>query len=187
MRRYYNEKNNYKLGLCDEDNFKKIKLLMNELNIYELYLYVVRPALEKKEIENGVPVIALKVEGKIITGKQTELMTAAGTVILNAIKYLSKIPDEIYLLLPTVLEPTLKLKKEIGNGSRLNLQEVLMALSMCSVTNSMADNAMSCLKKLKDAEAHSTYIVTGSDKTSFKNLKINLTCESEFLEDEYVK
>ena len=124
----------------------------------------------------------VKVDGKIITGKQTELMTAAGTVILNAIKYLSKIPDEIYLLLSTVLEPILKLKKEIGNGSRLNLQEVLMALSMCSVTNSM-----SCLKKLKDAEAHSTYIVTGSDKTSFKNLKINLTCESEFLEDEYVK
>lgn len=184
VRRYYNEKNNYKLGLCDEDNFKKIKLLMNELNIDELYLDVVKPALEKKELENGVPVIALKVEGKIITGKQTDLMTAAGTVILNAIKYLSKIPDEIYLLLPTVLEPILKLKKEIGNGSRLTLQEVLMALSICSVTNSLADKAMSCLKKLKNAEAHATYIVTGSDKTSFKNLKINLTCENEFLEDE---
>ncbi|MBR1779235.1 MAG: DUF1846 domain-containing protein [Clostridia bacterium] len=184
VRRYYNEKNNYRLGLCDEDTFKKIKLLMNEINIDETYLDVVKPALDKKEKENGAPVIALKVDNKIITGKQTDLMTPAGTVILNAIKYLSKIPDDIYLLLPNILEPILKLKKDIGNGARLTLQEVLIALSICSVTNSMAAKAMTYLSKLKNAEAHATYIVTGIDRNLLKNLKVNLTCEDEFLEDE---
>lgn len=181
VRRYYNELNNYKMGLCDEDTFKKIKLLMNELEIDETYLDVIKPALEKKQKENGLPVIAMKVNKKIITGKQTDLMTPAGTVILNAIKYLSKVPDNIYLLSPTVLEPILKLKKEMGLEERLNLQEVLTALSICSVTNPLAAKAMGYLPNLKNAEAHATYIVTGSDKKTLKELKINITCENEFL------
>ena len=183
VRRYYNEMNNFKLGLCDEDTYKKVKLLMNELNIDESYLDVVKPALDKKKKEKGTPVIAMKVNNEIITGKQTDLLTPAGTVILNAVKYLSKIPDDIYLLSPTVLEPMLKLKKDLGIGGRLTLSEVLTALSICSVTNPLAAKAMSCLTKLKGSEAHATYIVTGSDKRALKELKINLTCENEFLEE----
>lgn len=183
IRRFYNEKINYKIGLCDEDNYKKIKLLMNELNIDESYLDVIKPALEKKKKENGLPVIALKVGRKILTGKQTELLTPAGSVVLNAIKYLSKIPDDIYLLSPTILEPILKLKKEMATGDRLTLSEVLTALSICSVTNPLAAKAIACLPKLKDAEAHATYIVMGADKTALKDLKINLTCENEFMEE----
>ncbi|MBR4672221.1 MAG: DUF1846 domain-containing protein [Bacilli bacterium] len=185
VRRYYNELNNYKMGLCDEDTYKKIKLLMNEIDIDETYLDVIKPALEKKQKENGLPVIAMKVNKKVITGKQTDLMTPGGTVILNAIKYLSKIPDDIYLLSPTVLEPILKLKKEMGSGDRLNLSEVLTALSICSVTNPLAAKAMSCLSKLKDSEAHATYIVTNGDRKTLKDLKINLTCENEFLGEEF--
>ena len=183
VRRYYNEMNNYKMGLCDEDTYKKIKLLMNELKIDENYLDVIEPAKEKKEKENGTPVIAMKVNKKIITGKQTDLMSAAGTVVLNAIKHLSKIPDDIYLLSPSVLEPILKLKKDMGTGDRLNLNEVLTALSISSVTNPLAAKALANLTKLKNSEAHATYIVTGSDKQALKDLKINLTCESEFIEE----
>ena len=185
VRRYYNEKNNYKMGLCDEDTYKKIKLLMNELKIDETYLDTIKPALEKKTKENGTPVISLKVNRKIITGKQTDLLTPAGSVILNAIKYLSKIPDDIYLLSPTVLEPILKLKKDMDTGDRLTLSEVLTALSICSVTNPVAAKAISYLTKLKNSDAHATYIVTGSDKNTLKELKINLTCENEFLEEEF--
>jgi len=183
VRRYYNEMNNYKMGLCDEDTYKKIKLLMNELHIDETYLDVIEPALKKSE-EKGAPVIAMKVGRKIITGKQTDLLTPAGSVILNAVKYLGKMPDDLYLLSPTVLEPMLKLKKEMGTGERLTLPEVLTALSICSVTNPMAAEAMSCLTKLKGAEAHATYIVTNGDKRALKDLKINLTCENVFLEEE---
>ena len=156
---------------------------MNELNIDENYLDVIDPALKKKEKEGGTPVIAMKVNNKIITGKQTDLLTPAGSVVLNAIKYLSKIPDDIYLLSPTVLEPMLKLKHELGTGDRLTLQEVVTALSICSVTNPLAAKAISCLSKLNGFEAHATYIVMGIDRKIMKDLKINLTCEDEFLED----
>ena len=71
----------------------------------------------------------------------------------------------------------------MGTGDRLNLNEVLTALSICSVTNPLAAKAMASLPKLKESEAHATYIVTGSDKRSLKDLKINITCESEFIEE----
>ena len=181
VRRYYNEMNNYKLGLSDEDAYKKVKLLMNELEIDETYLDVCKPALDKKK-KAGADVIAIKIKNKIITGKQTDLLTPASSVIINAIKHLSKIPDDINLLSPNVLEPMIKLKKEMNTGIRLTLPEVLTALSICSVTNSMTEKALNNITKLKDCEAHATYIVDDGDKETLKSLKINLTCESNFIE-----
>ena len=183
VRRYYNELNNFKMGLCDEDRYKKIKMLMNKLNIDENILDVVKPALDKKKTENGKPVFAIKIDRKIIIGKQSELMTAPGVAIINAIKSLSKIPDDIYLLSPNVLEPILKLKEEMNSGNRLLLSEVLTALSICSVTNPLAKKALSFIPKLKNAEAHSTYIITGNDKITLRELKINTTCENEYLDE----
>ena len=75
----------------------------------------------------------------------------------------------------------LSLKKELNNGNRLTLPEVLTALSICSVTNSMVEKALSNLTKLKDAEAHATYIVDNGDKKTLKGLKVNLTCEAEYM------
>ena len=184
VRRYYNELNNYKMGLCDEGTFKKIKILMEKLNIDESILDVVKPALEKKVKENGKPSIAIKIGNKIITGKQSDLMTAPGGAIINALKYLSNIPDDIHLLSPSVLEPIIKLKNEMNSGNRLLLSEVLTALSICSVTNPLAAKALAFIPKIKNSEAHSTYIITGNDKITLKELKINVTCENEFLEED---
>ena len=184
VRRYYNELNNYKMGLCDEDTYKKIKNIMDNINIDESILDVVKPALERKERENGKPAIAIKINDNIITGRQSDLMTAPGGAIINAVKFLSKIPDDMHLLSPIVLEPILKLKKEMGSGNRLLLSEVLTALSICSVTNPLAAKALSCLPQIKNAEAHSTYIITGNDKITLKELKINVTCENEFIEED---
>ena len=182
VRRYYNELNNFKMGLCDEDTYKRIKILMEKLNIDESILDVVKPALEKKVRENGKPSIAIKIGNKIITGKQSDLMTAPGGAIINAIKYLSNIPDDMHLLSPSVLEPIIRLKNEMNSGNRLLLSEVLTALSICSVTNPLAAKALAFIPKIKNSEAHSTYIITGNDKIALKELKINVTCENEFLD-----
>ena len=184
VRRYYNELNNYKMGLCDEDTYKNIKTIMNKLNIDENYLDVVKPSKERKIKENGKPSIAIKIGDKIITGKQSKLMTAPGGAVINAIKFLSKIPDDIDLLSPIVLEPIIKLKNEMNSGDRLLLSEVLTALSVCSVTNPLAAKALAFIPKLRNAEAHATYIITGNDKITLKELKINVTCENEFLEED---
>ena len=73
----------------------------------------------------------------------------------------------------------------MGKEKRLLLSEVLTALSISSVTNPTAAKALASMKKLSGTDAHATYIVTGNDKQTLKDLKINLTCENEFLEDDY--
>ena len=178
VRRYYREKIQYKLGLCEKETYEKIKLLMNELKIDNNYLEVIKPALEKKKKTN-CNTIAIKVQRKMITGRETNLLTPASSAILNTIKYLSKIPDDINLLSPAVIEPVLKLKKELNQETHLTLPEVLIALSICSVTNSMTEKALSCLPKIKNSDAHATYIVDQIEQKSIKELGINLTCESE--------
>src|SRR5574344_497947 len=177
VRRYYNELCNYKLGICDYDTVQRIKLLLNELNIDEYYLKVVKVSLDTSIIKHS-HVIALELpNGKIITGKETDLLSPACSVIINAIKILSKIPDDMDLLSPTILEPILNLKRD---QKSLSLQEVLIALSICSVTNPIVKTALNNLSKLASCEAHATYIVENGDLKALRSLKINLTCEAEF-------
>lgn len=181
VRRYYQEMKNYKLGIVDEDVPKHIKILMNELNIDEYYIDVVKPALDKAN-KSKTHVISLKLpNGKIITGKQTELLSPASSLILNAIKDLSNIPDDMLLLAPSILEPMLKSRPiDDTYGNSLQLQEILIALSIFSVTNPIIEKALTNLKKLANCEAHATYIVQNGDLKCLKNLGIILTCEPEF-------
>ncbi|MDD2435592.1 MAG: DUF1846 domain-containing protein [Bacilli bacterium] len=182
IRRYYRSLCDYKIGLVDEEIPQRIKVLMNELDIDETNRKVIKAALKKKELVNR-HVLSLQLpSGKIITGKQTDLLSPASSLILNAIKELTKIPDEVYLLSPSILEPILKTKPKSDNPQNylLNLQEVIIALSICSATNPIIEKALSNLSKLKNCEAHATYIVQNGDLNILRNLEINLTCEPEF-------
>lgn len=183
IRRYYNELKSYKLGNSDTETVQKIKLLMNELGIDENYLKVIKEAKEiskKREIH----LIALELpNGKIITGRQTDLLSPASSLILNAIKEISKIPDDIKLLSPSVLEP---IRKLIGKNKVLSLKEVLIALSICSVTNPVIEKTINNLSKLNGCQAHSTFILPIEDEQSLKNLKINITSEPEYLSNEII-
>lgn len=180
VRRYYQEKVNYKTGLVNKEVPERIKLLMNELSINEDIFDVIPAAIKKSELTNR-NVLAMKLSNKkIITGKETELLSAPSSLIINAIKVLSKIPDNINLLSPSILEPILKQRK---NNTPLQLPEVMIALSICSVTNPMVEKALSYLNKLKNCEAHATYIVTNGDKKVLTELGIKLTCEDKFHSD----
>lgn len=181
IRRYFNELKNYKFGLCEFETVQKLNLLMNELNIDENYLKVI-PFVKEKSRKKGMHLIALELPNKkIITGKQTELLSPASSLIINAIKELSKMPDDIKLLSPTVLEPILKIRNKT---TPLTLQEVLIALSICSVTNPVIEKALEKLSDLEGSEAHSTFIVDNEDIKSLKELNINITCEPEFFSNE---
>ena len=181
VRRYYAELANYKLGLTDADAAQRIKLLLNELNIDENYLKVVKPALEKAQKTESHNIALMLPKGKIITGKQTELLSPASSLIINAIKELTKIPDDIALLSPAVLEPILKLRPV---QRQLSLHEVLIALSICSVTNPIIEQALANMAKLEGCDAHSTYIIQNGDLKALKSLNVNLTCEPEFYSNE---
>ena len=180
VRRYLQEKVNYKTGLINIDVVDRIKILMNELEIDESIFDTIPIAINKSKISNE-NVLAIKLSNrKIITGKESELLSAPSSLIINAIKVLSKIPDNINLLSPSVLDPILKQRKK---NTPLQLPEVMIALSVCSVTNPAVEKALSYLDRLKNCEAHATYIVTNGDKKVLTELGIRLTCDDKFQSD----
>ena len=121
-------------------------------------------------------------DGNIITGRSSELMGASAAAVLNAVKVLANIPDDMLLISPVILEPIIKLKTDTL-GSRqvsLSLEEVLTALSICAVTNPAAQMAMDQLVKLEGAQAHSTTMLSKDDEQTFRKLGIDVTCEAVY-------
>ena len=118
-------------------------------------------------------------DGKVITGKESELLSASSAAIINVLKEITNIPDEVYLLSPSILEGIFKTKQYTSYRTSycLNVQEVLIALSICSSTNPIIEKIISQIKDLRGLEAHSTYIIEQSEMNVLKNLGINLTCE----------
>ena len=109
-------------------------------------------------------------------------MDAASSVIINAIKTLAGISDEVHLISPVILEPILKMKREMlgRRNPTLNLEEVLIALSICAATNPTAELALSKLIHLKNCEAHTSYIISESDAGILRRLGLNVTSEPVF-------
>ena len=109
-------------------------------------------------------------------------MEATAAAIINAIKYLADINDEMHLISPLVLEPILNLKSNtLGNRNiALSCEEVLIALSICAVTNPMVQVAMDKLSMLKGCQAHSTTILSGNDEQTLRKLGIDTTCDPEY-------
>ena len=130
--------------------------------------------------EKGVNVLAIKLnDGKIITGKETKILSCTSAAFLNAIKEITGIPDQEYLLSPSVLDGIYKMKQKTSYNTAyfLDLPEVLIALSICSVTNPIIERAINELEKLRGCDAHCSYILDKGELNALKNLGINLTCE----------
>ena len=179
VRRYYDTLNRRRNGIADLEEVYKAELIMNQAGIDVSYRQVVRFALEKAE-QTGKPAAAIELpDGTVVTGKTSKLMGASAAVLLNALKKLGGINDEFLLLPPVVIEPIQKLKIEnLGNHNpRLHADEILLALAISATTNPMASLAMEQLPKLKGCQAHVSVIVSQVDKTVYRKLGMDLTCE----------
>ncbi len=182
IRRYYTAMCSYRQGNAEKDVTLKLELLMKQAGLSAEQRPVIGAALKKAE-ETGEPAAAIEMpDGTIITGKTTALLGASSAAILNALKYLGNIDDEIHLISPTIIEPIQKLKVgHLGNRNpRLHIDEVLLALSICAATDELAQKALDQLHNLKGCEAHATVILANTDEKMFKKLGINLTCEANY-------
>ena len=121
-------------------------------------------------------------DGRVITGKTSNLLDAASAATINALKAMADIPKETKLISPDILKPVSNLKiKRLGNKSpRLHLDEVLIALSICAVQDKVARKALGCLDKLTHCDAHSTVILSPADESTLKKLGVQLTCEPQY-------
>lgn len=182
IRRFYRAQCDYKKGITPLETAQRIELLMSDLDITAEDRKVVEPALEKaKQTQSSVVAIELS-NKKIITGRNKELLSASAACVLNALKTLSHINDNIDLIPAQILEPVLILKRDVlkVKYSYLNLKDVLITLSVSATTNPIAKQALDNLKKLKGCQAHSTFIMNQSDADTLRRLGIELTCEPKF-------
>jgi uncharacterized protein (UPF0371 family) len=121
-------------------------------------------------------------DGTIITGKNSQLMHASSSLILNATKHLAGLPDKMYLLPENIIDSVKHLKKDILDGKMVSLDvdETLIVLGISALSNPAAKMALENLKFLRDCEVHLTHIPTPGDEAGWRKLKVNLTCDPEY-------
>ena len=179
VRRYYSALCAVRKGEASQSEVMKLELLMNTAGVSPDDRPVVKAALAKAE-KTSLPAVAIELnDGRIVTGKTSALLGASSAALLNALKELAGIDSEHKLISPTVIEPIQHLKtNHMGNHNpRLHTDEILIALSICALTDENAKLALDCLSGLTGCEAHSTVILSSVDASVFGKLGVNLTCE----------
>ena len=159
---------------------------MNQAGITPSSRPVVNAALEKSAKSGDKPAVAIELEdGTIVTGKTGDLLGAASSALLNALKQLAGIDDSVDLLSPESISPIQILKTNYlgSRNPRLHTDEILIALSSSVVANPLADKALKQIPKLYGCDVHSTVILSSVDKDTFKRLGMNLTCEPAYEEE----
>ena len=191
IRRYFRYNTEYLLGIEKKEALDKVALLMEELGVKitdRIVVEAARKTAEEAEVKGkgnaGIycgAAIQLA-DGRIITGKNSKLMHAASSLILNSIKVLANIPDEILLLSPHIINQIAKLKEGIlqTDSESMDLEETLIALSISATTNHTAELAINKLVELKACEVHMTHIPTPGDEVGLKRLGVNLTSDGKF-------
>jgi uncharacterized protein (UPF0371 family) len=191
IRRYFRYNSEYVLGIEKKETVDRVVSLMEEMGVKATDRAVVEVARKAAEVaekqgkgHDGIfcaAAIQLST-GQMLTGKNSKLMHAASSLVMNALKVLAGIPDEILLLSPNIINQIAKLKKDIlkSDSENLDLEECLIALSISAATSHTAELAMLKLGELKNCEVHMTHVPTPGDEVGLKRLGVNLTTDGKF-------
>jgi uncharacterized protein (UPF0371 family) len=188
IRRYFRYQCEYAMGVVDKDTVERLRLFMEDLGVKEESRRVVSPAreaaLQAQMCGKGHAGIfcgaAIELaDGTIVTGKNSPLLHAASSLILNAAKHLAGIPDSMHLLPPAITESLGHLKKDVLKGREvsLNLDETLIALGISASGNPAAQAAVEKLSELRNCEVHITHMPTPGDEAGLRKLGVNLTSD----------
>ncbi len=182
LRRWYTARCAFLQGHTSEEEAGKIELLMQQLGITDEERPVIGAARKRLE-ETGFPALAIQLDdGRVITGKTSDLMGPSAAVVLNALKAVAGIEKPVHVISPTVIGPVQELKcRYLGNHNpRLHSDEILIALSVSAATDENAARALAALPALKGCEAHSTVILSAADANTFRRIGVNLTCDARY-------
>lgn len=188
IRRYFSTACDFKKGLIDEEGLNRIKVILEEVSLKQEDRKCVLPArnyaqkLQEKSghTDSAIAVIAFEMpDGSIITGRNSDLMDCCSAAILNAIKYFAGLSDDILMLSPITLQTIINLKTHDLHSkvTALNANEILIALSICAVTNPTAQLAAEQLSKLNGVQAHCTIMLNKNHEQLLRKLGIDVTCD----------
>lgn len=183
IRRYFAAMCDFRMGRGKQEAIDKIVSLMNQAGVRIDDRKVIKAAVNKSEETEGQPAVAIELpDGRIVTGKTSNLLGASSAALLNAAKHLAGLPDDLLMISPSIIEPIQELKTGIlkGHNPRLHSDETLIALSMSATTNPLAKKAFDAIEGLKGCEAHSTVILSQVDMDVYRKLGVNMTCEPRY-------
>ncbi len=191
IRRYFRCSVEYVMGIVDKETLNRAVKVMKKVGASEEDRRVVKPAreaakeAEKKGKGNAGIFCGAAIElhdGTIVTGKNSPLMHASSSLILNAAKKLAGLPDNLYLLPKNIIDSVSYLKKDILDGKMVSLDvdETLILLGVSALSNPAAQMVLENLKYFRNCEVHLTHIPTPGDEAGLRKLKVNVTCDPEY-------
>ncbi|MGP6139042.1 MULTISPECIES: DUF1846 domain-containing protein [unclassified Jeotgalibaca] len=190
IRRSFGVECDYKKGLLSEDIVYRMKILLDEADLTHTDRLSVQPARDyadkcrqRAETNETQAVMAFELnDGRIVTGRTSNLMDSSSAAILNSIKFLANVADEIPLLSLTILETIQKTKADVLHNRRpiLNANEILIALAISAVTNPTAQLCYNKLSELEGVQAHSTVMLKKDDEQILRNLGIDITSDAQY-------
>ncbi|MDD5805888.1 MAG: DUF1846 domain-containing protein [Eggerthellales bacterium] len=181
-RRYYRCAVQFRKTATGEKELSKLKMLMNKTDA-ALTLEPLRQAALNREAATGLPAGALRLpDGTIVTGKTSDLLGAASSLLMNALKAAAGVPQDVLVISEEALKPICELKTRHLNhkNPRLHSDETLIALSISSATNEQAAAAVDSCSALAGCDAFFSVIISPTDEKLFKSLGINVSCEPKF-------
>lgn len=179
IRRYYKALVNEKQEELEPTVSDKIALLMSTLGISKEDRPVVAPAMDMAA-RTKAPAAAIELpDGRIVTGKTSDLLGSCSAMLLNALKALAGIDDDAQVLAPASIEPIQRLKTDhLGSQNpRLHTDEVLIALSVSANSDPLAARALAELRHLRGCDVHTSVILGSVDTSIFRNLGVEVTSE----------
>ena len=182
IRRYYKGMDALIAGTGTEEEVYKIELLLKQAHAALEDRKVVPASLELEKAA-GAPAAAMELDdGRVITGKTSDLLGASSALLLNALKELAGIDHAVHVISPDAIHPIQELKTNYlgSKNPRLHMDETMIALSISAATNPDARLALEQIPKLKGCQAHTSVMLSSVDILSFRKLGIELTCEPKF-------
>jgi len=182
VRRFFKTGCDYREARVEKTALERIEILMKKLSLVPNDGLAVLPALKKSQ-ECGASAVAIVLkDGRVVTGKSTDVLAASASAVLNCAKVLAGIPDDIHLISPNIIKPMLDLKEKVLNEDKklLGLESALNALSICAATDSMAVKCLKKLLELRGCVAHSSHILPKNDAVALRKLGIEVTSSPEF-------
>ena len=182
VRRYFQTAEQLRRTGVGSSALAKIELLMNEAGIDKDYSPARAAALLRAEV-TGAPAGAMVLpDGSVVTGKTSDIMGAASSLLLNALKKVAGVDLETYVVADEALEPISHLKIEHlrSRNPRLHSDETLIALSISSATDPLAAKVIDATDELKGCDAYFSVIISPTDERTYRKLGINVCCEPVF-------
>lgn len=183
LRRFYRAECDFKRGQAAFETLERNRALVSEIGSTENLLPVVNIAKQVSK-DSGYPCAAIELpNGKYVTGKTKTLLSAPAALVLNALRTLAGLEDDFDIISNDILIPIVEYRTKVlkSLNSVLTIDDVMVALSICSIKNKKAKLALEQIENLKGCDVHCTYMIPASEEQTLKKIGMNVTCEPVYL------